>query len=87
MHAVGQRHTDRVDGRVIEDTLKVGGGLGVSVAIGGPTSQLDIRIDDDREVDVDTLESAGHRYVAPSEGVGLTGRAGADQGNPDLLPS
>ena len=46
-----------VDGRVVEDTLKVGGGLGVSVAVGGPTSQLDIRIDDDREVDVDTLES------------------------------
>ena len=85
MHAVGQRHADRVDARIVDDALQVRSRVGVSVAVGGPAGQLHVGIDHHGEVDVDDVESCRHGHVAVSERVGLTGGTGPDEGDPDLL--
>jgi hypothetical protein len=81
VHAIGQRHADCIDAWIVEHTLEVGGGVGVAVAVGRSAGELDVRVDDHRRVDLDTLESGGHRYVAIPECMGLARCTRTDEGD------
>ena len=79
VRAVGQRDAHGVDAGIVEHGLQVRRGRAVAVAVRRLLGEVDVGVDDDGQLDVDVIQAGGHRHVAPSEGVGLSGRAGADQ--------
>ena len=79
VRAVGERDADGVDAGIIQHGLQVRRCRAVAVAVRRLLGEVDVGVDDDGQLDVDVIQAGGHRHVAPSEGVGLSCRAGADQ--------
>lgn len=80
---VRQREADAVDAVVAEHGVEVGGRGGEAVPVRGRPGQAGVGVDDDRQADADADQIGVHRGVAVPERMGLSGHAGADDGDGD----